>query len=152
MTDYLLALGHFLLAFLLVAALSIELALTRPGITAAGVRRVAFIDLAYGICALLLLAVGFARATLAAKGWPYYSHNLYFWLKLGCFLLIALCSVPPTRAFLRWRRRLRADAGALPAEAEIRRARVFLMVEIHLLVPLLACATAMARGYGMFRG
>lgn len=150
MADYLFALGHFLLAFLLVAALGVELALMRPGLGAAGVQRLAFIDLAYGIIAALLLLVGFARAGMAARGWPYYSHNLFFWAKVGCFVLMAACSLPPTLAIQRWRRQLRTAADALPVEAEIRRMHRFMMVEIHLVIPIIACASAMARGYGGF--
>ena len=58
----------------------------------------------YGLLAGLIVVVGFSRAIFAAKGWTYYEHNALFWAKLATFALIGLLSVPPTLAYLRWRR------------------------------------------------
>ena len=43
--------------------------------------------------------VGFARANFAAKGWAYYSHNSFFWSKIGTFALVGVLSIIPTIAF-----------------------------------------------------
>ncbi len=93
----------------------------------------------------LIVLVGFGRAIFAAKGWHYYSHNGFFWAKIGTFALIGLLSIPPTLAYLRWRK-----AGAPPSDEEIKRARFYLHFELALFVPLLGFAAAMARGYGEF--
>ena len=71
------------------------------------------IDAWYGALAGLILIVGFSRAIFAAKGWAYYAHNAFFWAKIGTFIAIALLSVPPTLAFLKWRR-----TGASPTLKE----------------------------------
>src|SRR5688500_17846579 len=93
----------------------------------------------------LILIVGFARAIFAAKGWDYYLHNAFFWAKIGTFVLIGLLSVPPTLAYLKWRR-----TGAAPTDEAIVGVRRYLWMEAVLFAPLLAFAAAMARGYGWF--
>src|SRR5208283_1037602 len=56
---------------------------------------------------------------------------LFFWAKIGTFMVIGLLSVPPTLAFLKRRR-----AGASPADEAVARARRYLWMEVALF-PLL---------------
>jgi putative membrane protein len=144
MLDLGLAIGHHILVFALFGVLAAELVLVRRGVDLATVARVSRIDLWYGILAGLIVAVGFARAVFAAKGWTYYSHNLFFHAKIGTFVLIGLLSVPPTIAYIRWRR-----AGLAPTEAQVASVRRFLWTELALFALLPAFAAAMARGYGI---
>jgi len=146
MLDLSIAIGHHLIIFALFGILAVELALLRDGITLDTVRRIGRIDIWYGILAGAILAIGFSRAIFAAKGWPYYSHNGFFWAKIATFATIALLSLPPTFRFIRWGR-----ASAPPSSEDIRRAKVFLYTELVLFAPLLAFAAAMARGYGEMR-
>jgi putative membrane protein len=143
MLDLGLAVGHHLLIFALFGVLVAELVILRDGMGQSAVSRVAKIDLWYGVLAGLIIIVGFARAIFAAKGWVYYAHNIFFWAKIGAFALIGLLSVPPTLAFLRWRR-----ASVAPGDAEVRAARRYLRIEIALFPLLPIFAAAMARGYG----
>ena len=145
MLDLGLPIGHHLLVFALFGVLAAELVMVRRGADLATVARVGRIDLWYGILAGLILAVGFARAVYAAKGWAYYSHNLFFQAKMGTFVLIGLLSVPPTIAYIRWRR-----AGAAPTDGQVASVRGFLWAELLLFALLPAFAAAMARGYGEF--
>jgi putative membrane protein len=117
----------------------------RPGVTQAWIARISAVDLWYGILAALILAVGFSRAVFAAKGWLYYSHNAFFWAKIATFALVGLLSVPPTLAYIRWRR-----ADAPPGDAQVRQVRRLLWAEVVLFALLPAFAAAMARGYGEF--
>lgn len=149
MTDYLLAVAHHLIVFAIVTLVALEIALLKPPLDAARIERVARIDAIYGILAAAILVVGFSRVHFAAKGWYYYSHNLFFWLKIGIFALIGLISILPTMAFLRWRRSTRQDAAWAPAARELHRVRMLLHIEATLFVPLIAFAAAMARGYGV---
>jgi putative membrane protein len=110
------------------------------------VLRLARIDTAYGILALIVLAVGFARAIFAAKGWDYYSGNGFFHAKLGAFVAAGVLSIWPTMAFIRWRRALTQNPAALPAEGEVRRVRLFIHLELGLIALMLVFAAAMARG------
>ena len=93
----------------------------------------------------LILIVGFSRAIFAAKGWDYYEHNAFFWAKIGTFAAIGILSVPPTLAFLKWRR-----TGASPTDEAVQQARRYLWMEVALFPLLPAFAAAMARGYSVF--
>jgi putative membrane protein len=144
MLDLSLAIAHHLLVFSLFGIVFAEFFALRPGLGGDALARLASLDLVYGIVAGLIIFVGFSRAIFAAKGWHYYMHNGFFWAKIGTFALIGLASVPPTLAYLRWRK-----AGA-PSDQEIKRVRFYLHLELALFVPLLGFAAAMARGYGEF--
>jgi putative membrane protein len=110
------------------------------------VAAVAAVDVWYGGLAGAILVVGFVRAVFAAKGWAYYSHNGFFWLKIATFLAVGGLSAPPTLRFIRWRR-----SAEPPSDAEVGRVRRFLYAELALFALLPAFAAAMARGYGEFR-
>src|ERR1700676_3436250 len=103
MFDLVLAILHHLLIFALFGVLAAELVLVRRGIDQASVARVASIDIWYGVLAGLIVVVGFSRAVFAAKGWLYYSHNAFFWAKIGSFAAIGLLSIRPTIEFFLWR-------------------------------------------------
>jgi putative membrane protein len=145
MLDLVLAIAHHLLVFTLFGVLFGELVLVRKGVDLATVAQVGRIDLMYGALAGLIIVVGFSRAIFAAKGWAYYSHNLFFHLKVGTFVVIGLLSIPPTLAYIRWRR-----SGAAPDDAQVAAARRWLWAEMILFAFLPAFAAAMARGYGEF--
>jgi putative membrane protein len=145
MLDLALAIVHHILVFSLFGVLFAELVLVRKGVELATVNRVGRIDLMYGVLAGLIIVVGFSRAIFAAKGWLYYSHNLFFHLKVGTFLVIGLLSIAPTVSYIRWRR-----AGAAPSDAQVSGARRWLWAEMALFMLLPAFAAAMARGYGEF--
>ncbi len=143
MLDLHLAIAHHLLIFCLFGILSVELIAVRPGMTSDDVRRIARIDLWYGLLAGVIVAVGVSRVHLAGKGWEYYQHNAFFWSKIATFVVIGLLSIAPTVAYIRWRK-----SGTAPSDEQVASVRRFVWVEIVLFAPLLAFAAAMARGYG----
>ncbi len=143
MLDLVLAVGHHLLIFGLFGILFAELLSVRPGMDREALARVAAIDIWYGVLAGLIIVVGFSRAIFAAKGWYYYSHNAFFWAKLGTFAVVGVLSVPPTIDYIRWRR-----ANIAPSEAQVHVARRYLWFEVVLFALLPVFAAAMARGYG----
>lgn len=148
MLGYLLAVGHHLIVFTMVVLVALEISLLKPPLDAARIARVARIDMIYGVLAVAIIVLGFARAAMGAKGWYYYYHNLYFWLKIGSFAMIGVLSALPTARFLRWRRLSKGDPAWLPPEQEVRRVRLLLHIEATFFVPVIAFAAAMARGYG----
>ena len=111
---------------------------------AVALRRIASVDLCYGILAAVILAFGFARAVFAAKGWAFYQHNALFWAKIGLFFLVGLISVPPTMTYLRWNR----EGAEAPTDREITVIRRLIWLEVGLFAALPVLAAAMARGYG----
>ncbi|HTV74584.1 MAG TPA: DUF2214 family protein [Candidatus Acidoferrales bacterium] len=143
MLDLWLAIAHHLLIFALFGILAAELVSVRRGMSRKTVTLIASIDIWYGILAGLILVVGFARAIFAAKGWFYYSHNLFFWAKITTFFLVALLSLPPTLQFIRW-----AQTNETPPDGAVQRVRAFLFAELFLFALLPVFAAAMARGYG----
>jgi putative membrane protein len=60
-------------------------------------------------------------------------------------VVIGLLSIPPTLAYLKWRK-----AGGTPTDAAVASVRRYLWIEVLLFAPLLAFAASMARGYGEF--
>ena len=145
MLDLVLAIVHHILVFSLFGVLFAEVVLVRKGVDLATVTRVGRIDLMYGAVAGLIVIIGFSRAVFAAKGWAYYSHNLFFHLKIATFVVVGLLSVPPTIAYIRWRK-----AGTAPTDDQVAGARRWLLAELALFPFILAFAAAMARGYGEF--
>jgi len=145
MTDLILAIIHHLLVFGLVAQLTAESIMVRPGMRPADVDRVTRLDIGYGVTAGLILIVGLLRVFFGAKGWPFYANNFFFWGKVSCFFAIAALSVPPTLAFVRWRRARKADPGFVPTDAEASSVRRWFRYQSLVLVFLLAFAAAMAR-------
>lgn len=147
--DALLAWFHYLAIFVLVVIMTAEAVLLRPGLAPDTLRRLAVYDRVYGISAVAVLITGVLRLTLGAKGAAFYMANPWFHAKIGLFVVIALCSIPPTIAFIRWRKQARQQPGFVPADADIRRARRWVMIESHLFIFLPLFAALMARGIGI---
>ncbi len=78
---------------------------------------------------------------LHLDAWPFY-------VKIGLFLAIAIVSVVPTLAFIRWRRMFDHDPAWKVPPAEQARMKRLILVELHLgaLIPLVA--VIMSRGLG----
>jgi len=149
LTDALLAWLHYQAIFVLVVLLTAEAVLLRPGMPPAAIPRLARYDRLYAASAIAVLVTGALRLTLGAKGPAFYLANPWFHAKIGLFVVIALCSVPPTVRILRWRRQLRQDSAFAPTLDDIRRTRRWIMIEAHLFVLLPLFAALMARGMGL---
>jgi putative membrane protein len=145
MADLIWAIAHHLLAFGIFGLLFAEFIALRGTLNEGAVRRIAALDLWYGLLAGVMVIIGLSRANFAAKGWVYYSHNGFFWAKLSVFAAIALLSIPPTLAFNRWKR-----TATLPDVAALRTVRRYMHIELTLFVLLPVFAAAMARGFGEF--
>ena len=149
MLDLILAVLHHLAILSLILVVGAEFALIRGALTGASVRRLASIDLGYGIAAVAIVAVGVCRVIFGVKGWVYYDHNPWFWAKMATFLVVGLLSIHPTVVFLRWRRDADADAGFSPPPAGVAAVRRTILIEAALLGLIVALAAAMAR-FGSF--
>jgi len=147
--DLHLAIVHHLIAFLIFGVIVAELCLLRRGASADDIKRAGLIDMHYGLFAMLLIAVGFSRAIFAAKGWAYYSVNIFFWAKMAAFATVGLLSIVPTVKLNGWRRAVKADPAALPGAAEIAQVRKFIWAELAVFALIPGFAAAMARGFGM---
>jgi putative membrane protein len=149
MLDLVLAILHHLLVFSLAGLLAAELALIRPGLGGAVLRALGGVDAGYGVTATLILAVGFSRVFLGAKGSAFYLSNPMFWAKMTAFAVVGLLSIAPTMLILRWRKRARSETGYVPPAGEVATARRVLVLELMVFALIPAFAAAMARGYGL---
>jgi putative membrane protein len=149
MLDLILAVLHHLAILSLILVVGAELALIRAELSGAALRRLATIDLGYGIAAGAIVVIGVARVLLGAKGWVFYLHNPWFWAKMATFLAVGLLSIHPTVAFLRWRRAAAAEAAFTPPPAGVAAVRRTIAIEATLLGLIVAFAAAMAR-YGAY--
>jgi putative membrane protein len=146
--EALLAYAHLLAILTMVVFISSEAALCRPEwINEKVVERLASIDRVYGIAAGAVLLTGIARTWWGVKGTAWYWGNGLLHLKLALFIAVGLLSIKPTLMFIRWRRELRAG-GAMPAEAQVRQARKWVMVQAHLIALIPLAAVFLARGFG----
>jgi len=145
-SDAILAYLHFAAILSLVWFLAKEWTLLRAGAPRIDTERLASADAGFGVTAMLVLVTGGLRAVYGAKGWPFYAHNPAFHVKVTLFVIVGLVSIAPTLAFMRWRKARRADSGYVVAEAEWKRARRFVMIELHLIALIPLAAVIMSRG------
>ncbi|MDB5986967.1 MAG: hypothetical protein JWR16_2020 [Nevskia sp.] len=143
--DPTLAYLHFLSIIATAATLVAEAVLLRPSLIAQSGRWLARVDIAYFVAVIAAIASGFSRAIWGAKGWEFYAHNPAFRCKLGLFIVIGLVSIPPTLQFMRWARAFRGDPAYMVPAAELKRARRFVLIELHLLALLPLFAVMMSR-------
>ena len=144
--DATLAYLHFLSIIGLVALILAEAVLLRPALIAQSGRWLSRIDIGFFVAAIAALASGLSRAVWGAKGWAYYAHNPVFHTKIGLFVLIALLSIVPTLQFIRWAKAFRRDPAYMVPAAELKRAKRYVMIELHLLVLLPLFGVMMSRG------
>jgi putative membrane protein len=106
-------------------------------------------DIAYGICAGLVLLTGAARLLWFGKGTAYYLGNSLFHAKVGLFILTALLSILPTWVFFNWRNAVRAGQAPTPSPRQIKLVTWSIRLELLLLLVIPLLAALMARGYGV---
>ncbi|HYC69131.1 DUF2214 family protein [Brevundimonas sp.] len=143
MTDLILAVLHHIAVFGLVATLAMEGVMLRA--SAFDPARLVKLDARFGMTAVLVIVIGVSRVVWGGKGWAFYQDNPFFWAKIALFVAIGLLSIGPTLLFFKWRKAAAGDAAFTPPADELRRARWWVGLEALLLIPLLACAAAMAR-------
>jgi len=146
--DAILAYLHFTAIFLLFAFMTVEIMMMRGALDRAAVRLLGRVDLWYFGSAIAALITGFLRLGFGAKGADFYLSSWPVYVKVGLFFAVGLISIQPTRTFSRWRRAFEHDPAFVVGDAERKRVRRYLMIEVHLaaLIPLFA--VTMARGLG----
>ena len=145
--EAILAYLHLLAILTMVVFIASEAALCRiEWLNAKVVERLVRLDAIYAGAAVAVLATGVARTIWGVKGTAWYWTNPLLHIKLTLFMVLALLAIGPTRSYLRWRKRLRAD-GTLPTEAEVRKTRKLVMIEAHLIALVPLAAVFLARGF-----
>ncbi|HEY6325737.1 MAG TPA: DUF2214 family protein [Candidatus Cybelea sp.] len=144
--DALLHFAHFVCIFVLASLLAGEAFLLKQSFSREGMAQLRGVDRYYGMVAGLVILTGLLLVFFGEKGAAYYAHNAIFWMKMVIFVSIALISIAPTMAYLRWDQRLGADGSIVLDDGEYRRLRMLLWVQIGLFVLLPLCAALMANG------
>ena len=146
--EVVLAYVHFAAIFTLIWFLAKEWTLLRNGAERVDVSALAKADAGFGIAAAAVLITGICRVTLGAKPVAFYLHNPVFHAKITLFVLVGLLSIWPTIVFIRWRKAAAIDANFRVPESEWRKAKRFLLIELHLVALIPLAAVIMARGIG----
>jgi putative membrane protein len=146
--DAVLAILHHMAVFSLVGLLFVEFALLRGPMAGPAIRRFGLVDALYGMAAIAVVAVGIARVAWGIVPADVYLANLWFWVKMGALLAVALISILPSVRGGRWRRALAADPSYEAPETDLALARRALWVELAILPVVPIAAALMARGYG----
>jgi putative membrane protein len=144
LTDALLAIAHFLLAFALAIVLTMEIMITRRDISGPRMIYLSRLDIAYGAIAAGILVIGIGRVVYGLKGPEYYIVNSFFWAKMAAFAAVVLLSIWPTITIIRWRTSVRADAAFRPKPDEVMTVRRFMHSEAlaFTLIPIFAVLMA----------
>ena len=148
LADALLSWLHITAILILASALGAEALLMRAQRGPATLAALARADLVYGIAAALVLLTGLARLHAGAHGAAFLTGNPMFWTKMALFVLVGLLSILPTVRFIQWRRAQRTDAAFWPADADLKRVRRLVFIQLHLLAFVPLAAALMARGIG----
>lgn len=146
-TDAWLAIAHHLAVFSVLALLSVEWAIVRPGLGGSGIKLLARVDAAYGASAAGVVVAGIARVVAGAKPSDFYTENPTFWLKMAAFATVGLLSVRPTIHYAQWRKQL-ADDGGAPSPDVLRSAHRAVNVQLLVFASIPVLAVLMARGIG----
>ncbi len=103
-------------------------------------------DSLWGISALVLVLTGLTRAFGGfEKGTVYYGHQPFFHIKMACLVAIFLLEIYPMITLLRWRIGGR-KGDVTPNLMLARKLSQISYLQLFLLVPMVLCAAAMARG------
>lgn len=144
--EALLASLHLVAILTLVVFLSSQAALCREEwMNPAVVRRLARLDMIYGLVALILLITGIVRIVWGAKGLSWYVSQPLFHIKMMLFFVAALISLRPTFIIRRWLKAVNAD-GSLPAPEAVRQTRKWIMGQAHLIPIIAVIAVYWSRG------
>ncbi len=147
--DALFAYWHYLSFAATAIFLAWEILEARRPIDAARAQRLAVIDLGYFAAVLSLIGSGLVRLFYGAKPVAFYLENPAFHAKMGVLIAVALCSLPPTLAFQRWRSAAARNPESHPEPFALRRVRRFLTAQAILIPCIPLFAVLMARGIGM---
>jgi putative membrane protein len=140
---------HHLMAFTLTVCLVYEFIAYRTNMGREEILRIQRVDLAYGISAGFLLVIGLLRVFFFEKGVNFYIHSPFFWVKIAAFAIVGLLSINPTLRYIRWNRALSQNQLPVIGEAEYKRTRLVLWLEVAGIAIILLAAPLMARGVGI---
>ena len=136
---------HYVSIMLMMASVLGEHLGLKQDLSAPEARAIQRLDIIYGVSAAVVLVTGIMRMYLE-KGATYYLQNGAFHSLVGVFVVVALLSIFPTLAFLRWRADTRAGRGQALKPGQFKQLQMILRTEMALLLVAPLLATWMAHG------
>jgi len=136
---------HFVFVLILAGALAAEAFVLRLPVDSRVARLLLRIDVFYGVSAVGIILAGLARVFWGAKSASFYGDQPFFWAKMAAFALVGLISIAPTRTFFRWVKAAGTDNAFAAPEAQVKRVRRLVMIELHVLALIPLFAALMAR-------
>jgi len=145
-----LAFFHHLFFVAIMLILSAEMLTLKQPLTLASARKIQIYDAIYGVSAILILIIGGLRVMYFEKGADYYMHSAPFIAKMILFIIVGLISIHPTVTFIKWGKSLKQGIVPTLTDAQNRKLRMIIHVELTLLALIILCAAMMAKGIGYF--
>ena len=137
---------HLSAILAMVVFITSEGAICRPEwFNAAVLKRMLHVDLIYMICGAAVAITGVTRIILGAKGADWYIAQPMLHIKVLLFLVVGVMSVRVSMALQAWYQAWE-ESGKLPAEADIRRIRKWIMIEAHIIMVIPLFAVFLSRG------
>ena len=129
--------------------LAFEMLMLKQPLTLETTKKIIRYDAIYGMSAGLILVIGGLRVMYFEKGAYYYLHSAPFFTKMALFILVGLISIYPTMTFLKWNKSIKQGILPTVTEAQTRKLRLVIHVELTLLGLMILCAVLMAKGIGI---
>lgn len=141
---------HHIAFVLIMLTLSAEMLMLKQPLTLASAKKIQIYDAIYGVSAILILIIGSLRVMYFEKGADYYMHSAPFIVKMILFIIVGLISIHPTVTFIKWGKSLKQSIVPDVSDAQKRKIRMIIHVELTLLALIILCAAMMAKGIGYF--
>lgn len=144
----LIAFLHHIVFVVIMLILSAEMLTLKQPLTLTSAKKIQIYDAIYGISAILILIIGGLRVMYFEKGADYYLHSAPFIAKMILFVIVGVISIQPTVTFIKWGRSLKQGMVPEVSDAQKRKIRLIIHVELTLLALMILCAAMMAKGIG----
>lgn len=141
---------HHVAFIIIMLILSAEMLILKQPLTLISARKIQIYDAIYGVSAILILIIGGLRVMYFEKGAEYYLHSAPFIAKMILFVIVGLISIQPTVTFIKWGKSLKQGVVPTLSDAQNRKLRLIIHVELTLLALMILCAAMMAKGIGYF--
>jgi len=139
---------HHVCFLTIMLVLAFEMLMLKQPFTLETAKKIIRYDAIYGMAAGLILVIGGLRVMYFEKGAYYYLHSVPFFAKMALFILFGLISIYPTMTFLKWNKSIKQGILPTVTEAQTRKLRLVIHVELTLLGLMILCAVLMAKGIG----
>lgn len=141
---------HHIFFVVIMIILSAEMLMLKHPLTRTSAKKIQRYDAIYGGSAILILIIGGLRVMYFEKGADYYLHSAPFIAKMILFIIVGLISIQPTLTFIKWGKAIKQGVVPTLTDAQNRKLRMIIHVELTLLGLMILCAVLMAKGIGYF--